>query len=155
MYGRLMNVIIVRSKTRGSPRWKEKTMMLVCSSKLDIPLHNPLYHLQYPWFGFYIRWMQILFSRIIEQIAYEEQPQGFEIYQKENLVCRWEKTTWWRTSNAQQKSGENISITKILHQNGYSEVQDDGFLIHDKLSWWQKKCYMDMFQFDPCQNVMS
>jgi hypothetical protein len=32
--------------------------------------------------------MQRLFSRIIEQIVYEEKPQGFEVYQKENLVCK-------------------------------------------------------------------
>jgi hypothetical protein len=84
--------------------------------------------------------MQRLFSRIIEQRAYVEQPQGFEVYQKETLVCRWKKvlygfkTTWCRTSNAQQKRGEKLSITEILYQNGYSEAQDDGLLIHDKLS---------------------
>jgi hypothetical protein len=52
--------------------------------------------------------MKILFSKEIEQRAYEEQPQGFEAYQKENLVCRWKKTTWWRTSNSQQKHGEDF-----------------------------------------------
>jgi hypothetical protein len=35
--------------------------------------------------------MQRLFSRVIEQEAYVEQPQGFEVYQKETLVCRWKK----------------------------------------------------------------
>jgi hypothetical protein len=52
--------------------------------------------------------MERLFSREIEQRAYEEQPQGFEVYQKETLVCRWKKTTWWRTSNAQQKRDEDF-----------------------------------------------
>jgi hypothetical protein len=52
--------------------------------------------------------MQRLFSRAIEQRAYEEQPQDFEAYQKETLVCRWKKITWWRTSNAQQKRGEDF-----------------------------------------------
>jgi hypothetical protein len=61
-----------------------------------------------------------LFSKIIEQRAYEEKPQGFEVYQEETFVCRWKKTTWWRTSNAQQKRGEKISMTEILYQNGYS-----------------------------------
>ena len=51
---------------------------------------------------------------------------------EEDLV--WIQTTWSRASNAQQKRGEKPSITKIPHQNGYSEVQDDGLLIHDKLS---------------------
>jgi hypothetical protein len=46
----------------------------------------------------YIRGMQRLFSREIEQRAYEEKPQDFEAYQKETLVCRWKKITWWRTS---------------------------------------------------------
>jgi hypothetical protein len=78
--------------------------------------------------------MQRLFSRIIEQRTYVEQPQGFEVYQEETFVWRWKKTTWWRTSNAQQKRGEKLSITEILYQNGYSEAQDDGFLIHDKPS---------------------
>jgi hypothetical protein len=50
--------------------------------------------------------MQRFFSRAIEQRAYEEQPQDFEAYQKEALVCRWKKITLWRTSNAQQKHGE-------------------------------------------------
>ena len=107
MYGRLMNESIARSRTRGSPRWREKTM-IVCSSKPDIPLLEPLHCLQYPWVGVYIRWMQTLFSKTIEQKAYEEQSQGFEVYQKETLVCRWKKTTWWRTSNAQHKHGENF-----------------------------------------------
>jgi hypothetical protein len=51
---------------------------------------------------------------------------------EEDLV--WIQTTWCRASNAQQKRGEKLSITEILYQNGYSEVQDDGLLIHDKLS---------------------
>ena len=49
-----------------------------------------------------------------------------------NLV--WIQTTWCKASNAQQKHGEKLSITKISYQNGYSEVQDNGLLIHDKLS---------------------
>jgi hypothetical protein len=30
-------------------------------------------------------------NRVIEQEAYVEKPQGFEVYQKETLVCRWKK----------------------------------------------------------------
>jgi hypothetical protein len=33
----------------------------------------------------------VLLNRVIEQEAYVEKPQGFEVYQKENLVCRWKK----------------------------------------------------------------
>jgi hypothetical protein len=41
-----MNESIARSRTRGSPGWREKTMMIAC--KLDIPLHEPVYRPQYP-----------------------------------------------------------------------------------------------------------
>jgi hypothetical protein len=44
--------------------------------------------------------MQRMFSRVIEQRAYEEKSQDFEAYQEETLVCRWKKITWWRTSSA-------------------------------------------------------
>jgi hypothetical protein len=46
-----MNESIARSRTKGSPRWREKTMMITHSSKLDIPLHESLYHPQYPSVG--------------------------------------------------------------------------------------------------------
>jgi hypothetical protein len=39
-----MNESIARSRTRGSPRWREKTMMIARSGKLDLPLHESLYH---------------------------------------------------------------------------------------------------------------
>jgi hypothetical protein len=52
--------------------------------------------------------MERLFSREIEQRAYEEKPQYFEAYQKETLVCRCKKITWWRTYRAQQKRGEDF-----------------------------------------------
>jgi hypothetical protein len=49
---------------------------------------------------------------------------------EEDLV--WIQTTWFGASNAQHKHGEKPSITNILYQNGYSELKDDGFTIHDK-----------------------
>jgi hypothetical protein len=33
----------------------------------------------------------VFLNRVIEQEAYVEQPQGFEVYQKETFVCRWKK----------------------------------------------------------------
>jgi hypothetical protein len=45
------------SKLEVSPRRREKTMMTACSSKPDIPPSEPLYLLQYPWVGVYIKWM--------------------------------------------------------------------------------------------------
>jgi hypothetical protein len=47
MYERLMNESIARSRTIGSPRWREKTM-IAHSGKPYIPLHESLYH---PWVG--------------------------------------------------------------------------------------------------------
>jgi hypothetical protein len=38
----------------------------------------------------------------------KKQSQDFEAYQKETLVCRQKKITWWRTSSAQQKCGEDF-----------------------------------------------
>ena len=49
-----------------------------------------------------------MFSKAIEQREYEEQPQDFEAYHKETLVYKWKKITWWRTSSAQQKHGEDF-----------------------------------------------
>jgi hypothetical protein len=35
-----------------------------------------------------------LLNRVIEEEAYVEKPQGFEVYQKDTLVCRWKKTLY-------------------------------------------------------------
>jgi hypothetical protein len=81
--------------------------------------------------------MQRLFSRIIEQRAYVEQPQGFEVYQKETLVCRWKKILYGFKQLGAKPLMHSRSVVKTFYdknQNGYSEVQDDGLLIHDKLS---------------------
>jgi hypothetical protein len=81
--------------------------------------------------------MQRLFSKIIEQRAYVEKPQGFEVYQKETLVCRWKKILFGFKQLGAKPLMHNRSVVKIFYdksQNGYSEVQDDGLLIHDKLS---------------------
>jgi hypothetical protein len=50
----------------------------------------------------------------------------------------WIQTTWCEASNAQQKHGEKPSITKTLYQNGYLELKDDGFPIHDKALMMKK-----------------
>jgi hypothetical protein len=36
----------------------------------------------------------VLLNRVIEEEAYVEQPQGFEVYQKEIHVYRWKKTLY-------------------------------------------------------------
>jgi hypothetical protein len=81
--------------------------------------------------------MKKLFSRIIEQRVYVEQPQGFEVYQKETIVCIWKKILYGFKQLGAKPLMHIRSVVKTFHdknQNGYSEVQDDGFLIHDKLS---------------------
>jgi hypothetical protein len=81
--------------------------------------------------------MQRMFSKIIEQRAYVEQPQGFEVYQKETLVCRWKKILYGFKKLGAKPLMHIRSVVKTFYhknQNGYSEVQDDGFPIHDKLS---------------------
>ena len=56
----------------------------------------------------------VLLNSVIEEEAYVEQPQGFEVYQKETHVCRWKKTlygfnkTWCKASHVQQKFGEKF-----------------------------------------------
>jgi hypothetical protein len=81
--------------------------------------------------------MQILFSRVIEQEVYVEQPQGFEVYQKETLACRWNNILYGFKQFGANPLMYNRSVMKTFYeryQNGYSKVQDDGLLIHDKLS---------------------
>ena len=98
-----------------------------------------------------------MFSKIIEQRAYVEKPQGFEVYQKDTLVCIWKKILYGLKQLGAKLLMHIRSVVKIFYdksQNGYLEVQDDGLLIHDKLSWWQKKFDMDMLQFEPCHDVM-
>jgi hypothetical protein len=56
----------------------------------------------------------VLLNSVIEEEVYAKKPQGFEVYQKETLVCRWKNTlygfkqTWCRASHVQQKCGENF-----------------------------------------------
>jgi hypothetical protein len=81
--------------------------------------------------------MQRLFSKIIEQRVYVEKTQGFEIYQKETFVCRWKKILYGFKQLGAKPLMHNRSVVKTFYdknQNGYSEVQDDGFLIHEKIS---------------------
>jgi hypothetical protein len=81
--------------------------------------------------------MQRLFSRVIEKEAYIEQPQGFEVYQKETLVCRWKNILYGFKqfgANPLMHSRRVVKNFYDIYQNGYSEVQDDGLLIHDKIS---------------------
>jgi hypothetical protein len=81
--------------------------------------------------------MQRLFSKIIEQREYVEKPQGFEVYQKETHICRRKKILYGFKQLGAKSLMHSRSVVKTFYdknQSGYSEVQDDGLLIHDKLS---------------------
>jgi hypothetical protein len=56
--------------------------------------------------------------------AYVEQPQGFEVYQKETIVCRWKRILFGFKQLGEKPLMHNKSMVKIFYdksQNGYSE----------------------------------
>ena len=75
------------------------------------------------------------------------------MHMEEDLV--WIQNNLAHSLSCKTKAWWKLSMTYIVYQNSYSEFWDDELLIHGKLSWWQKKCYLDMFQLEPCHNVMS
>jgi hypothetical protein len=69
--------------------------------------------------------MQRLFSKIIEQRVYVEQPQGFEVDQKETIVYRWKKIVYGFKQLGAKPLMHNRSMVKTFYdknQNGYSKV---------------------------------
>jgi hypothetical protein len=59
--------------------------------------------------------MQRLFSRIIEQRAYVEQPQGFEVYQKETLICKWRKVLYGFKQFGAEPPMHSRSVVKTFY----------------------------------------
>jgi hypothetical protein len=57
----------------------------------------------------------VLLNRVIEQEAYVEQPQGFEVYQKETLVCIWKKTLY----GFKQIGAETLMHNRSMVKNFY------------------------------------
>jgi hypothetical protein len=53
--------------------------------------------------------------RIIEQEAYVEQPQGFEVYQKESLVYRWKKISYGFKQLGAEPPMHNRSVVKTFY----------------------------------------
>jgi hypothetical protein len=93
VYERLVNGSIAKLKTKGSSRWREKTMMIACSSNPTY-LYIISFTLSMGWSLHQMNVRTVLLNRVIEQEAYVEKSQGFEVYQKETLVCRWKKTLY-------------------------------------------------------------
>jgi hypothetical protein len=57
----------------------------------------------------------VLLNRVIEEEAYVEKPQGFEVYQKETHVCRWKKTLYGFKQFGAQPLMYNISVVKASY----------------------------------------
>jgi hypothetical protein len=47
--------------------------------------------------------------------AYVEQPQGFEVYQKETLVCRWKKILYGFKQLGAEPPMHNKSVVKTFY----------------------------------------
>ena len=80
----------------------------------------------------------VLINKVIEEEAYVEQPQGFEVHQKETHVCRWKKTLYGFKQLGVEPLTYNRSVVKNSYDrgnisNGSSEVWDNGLQIHGKL----------------------
>jgi hypothetical protein len=54
----------------------------------------------------------VFLNRVIEQEAYVEQPQGFEVYQKETLVCRWKNILYEFKQLGAEPLMHNKSVVK-------------------------------------------
>ena len=59
----------------------------------------------------------VLLNRVIEEEAYVEQPQGFEVYQKETHVCRWKKPLY----GFKQLGAEPLMHNKSVVKNSYDK----------------------------------
>jgi hypothetical protein len=57
----------------------------------------------------------VLLNRVIKQEAYVEKPQGFEVYQKETLVCRWKKILYGFKQLGAEPLMHNISVVKTFY----------------------------------------
>jgi hypothetical protein len=57
----------------------------------------------------------ILLNRVIEQEAYVEKPQGFEVYHKETLVCRWKKILYGYKQLGAEPLMDNKSVVKTFY----------------------------------------
>jgi hypothetical protein len=84
-------------------------MMIDCSSTPDLSLHKSLYHLQHPCIKIL---HQINEKNVLQKKLSKERMQSnlktLRLTRKRLLYTDKKKTTWWRTSSAQQKCGEDF-----------------------------------------------
>jgi hypothetical protein len=57
----------------------------------------------------------VLPNREIEEEAYVEKPQGFKVYQKETLVCRWKKNLY----GFKKLGAEPLMYSRSMVKNSY------------------------------------
>jgi hypothetical protein len=57
----------------------------------------------------------VLLNKVIEEEAYIEKPQSFEVHQKETHVCRWKKTLY----GFKQLGAEPLMYSKSMVKNYY------------------------------------
>jgi hypothetical protein len=60
----------------------------------------------------------VLLNRVIEEEAYVEQPQGFEVHQKETHVCRWKKTLYGFKQLGVEPLMYSRSVVKTSYDRG-------------------------------------
>jgi hypothetical protein len=60
----------------------------------------------------------ILLNRVIEEEAYIEKPQSFEVHQKETHVCRWKKTLFGFKQLAAEPLMYSRSVVKTSYDRG-------------------------------------
>ena len=57
----------------------------------------------------------VLLNRVIDKEAYVEKTQGFEVYQKETLLCRWKKILYGFKQLGAEPPMHNRSVVKKLY----------------------------------------
>jgi hypothetical protein len=60
----------------------------------------------------------IFLNRVIEEESYVEKPQGFEVYQKETLICRWKNTLYGFKQLSAEPLMYIISVVKASYDRG-------------------------------------
>jgi hypothetical protein len=60
----------------------------------------------------------VLLNIVFEEQEYVEQPQGFEVYQKETHECRWKKTLYGFKQLGADPLMYNISVVKTFYDRG-------------------------------------
>jgi hypothetical protein len=107
------------SGIEGSPRRREKNMMTTCSSNqiylcLSHYISCSMHGLEFTSDGC----KDCSSHGVIEEEAYVEKSQGFEVHQKETHVFRWKKTLYGFKKLGAEPLMYNKSVVKISYDRG-------------------------------------